>query len=287
VRDTYDRIVTALLLARGPTTLAELAAAADCDAALAQETVDELRADGLVVVDDDAICWRAYTLTTREEIAASSYDLRPHDEPVAILQEYLATEYTPPPHARYLAVYQCSARRPFSSSPSHGSINHAIVAATGYHPKRHAAKCPVHVVVLAAKGGPIPYDLEGVFPACIRAEGLGQFSPEEYEEARATLAQYVARYLKAHAGHYDGIATFTSGRWADVMEAARSMSDLDFPVLPRSDGPSLTRVGDTVPHTYWQKRWIQLALAIMGMMPEDERHAAEARLRDMGAEWTG
>ena len=188
MRSAYDSIVTALLLARGPTTLANLRADTECEAPLFEETVDELRADDLVVIDDDGgVCWRAYTLMSREDIAAASYDLRLHDEPVAILQEYLATQYIPPPHARFLAVYQCSGRRPFSSSPSHGSINHAIVAATGYHPKRQAASCPVHVVVLAAKCGPIPYDLEGVYPACIRAEGLGRLDPDEYADVRGTL----------------------------------------------------------------------------------------------------
>ena len=187
MRSTYDSIVTALLLARGPMTVAQLSAGVGCEASLVEETVEELRADDLVVIDDGGICWRAYTLTSREDLAAASYDLRPHDEPVAILQEYLATQYIPPPHARFLAVYQCSGRRPFSSSPSHGSINHAIVAATGYHPKRQAASCPVHVVVLAAKCGPIPYDLEGVYPACIRAEGLGRLDPDEYADVRGTL----------------------------------------------------------------------------------------------------
>ncbi len=160
------------------------------------------------------------------------------------------------------------------------------MAATGLHPKRDQETCPAHVVVLSTKGGPIPYELEDVYPACIRAEGLGQLDSTEYGAARPTLARYMATFLKAHAGRYEGIATFTSGRWADVMDAAREMAGVDFDILPQADGPALTRLGDTVPHTYWQKCWIQVALSLMTMMSDGERRAAEGRLAAMGAEWT-
>ncbi len=286
MRDLYDDVVVALLLGRGPVAFDHLREATGHDAAAIEATLRDLEADGSITLDDASACWRAYQQTSREEVAAVAHDLHPDDEPVAILQDYLTREYEPPAHVRYLAIYQCSARRPFSSSPSHGAINHAIVAATGLHPWRDRETCPVHVVVLAAKSGPAPYDLQDVYPACIRAEGLAQLDAEEYEERRGTLARYMAGYLRAHASGYAGIATFTSGRWGDVMAAVQQTTDLDIDILPRADGATLTRVGSRAPHTYWQKRWIQLALAIMEWLPEDERRAAEARLRDMGAEWT-
>jgi hypothetical protein len=286
VRDLYDDVVVALLLGRGPVPLDHLYGATRHDQTAVDATLRDLAADGSITLDDDAACWRAYTLTSREELAAASHDLQPDDEPVTILQDYLTREYEPPAHVRYLAIYQCSARRPFSSSPSHGAINHAVVAATGLHPWRDRETCPVHVVVLAAKCGPMPYDLQDVYPACIRAEGLAQLDAEEYAERRAVLARYMAGYLRAHAGRYAGIATFTSGRWGDVMDAAKQAAGLDVEILPRAEGATLTRLGSSAPHTYWQKHWIQLALAIMDWLPADERRAAEQRLADMGAEWT-
>ena len=262
----YEDVVVALLLGRGPVARDRLCAATGRDREAVDAALRDLVADGSVVVEDDSACWRAYTLTSPEELAAAAHDLHPDDEPVAI--------------------YQCSARRPFSSSPSHGAINRAVVAATGLHPWRDRETCPVHVVVLAAKCGPVPYDLQDVYPGCIRAEGLARLEPDEYEERRGTLARYMAAYLRAHAHRYAGIATFTSGRWGDVMAAANEATGLDIDILPRAGRATLTRVEGRAPRTYWQKHWIQLALAIMRWAPADERRAAERRLQDMGAEWT-
>ena len=70
------------------------------------------------------------------------------------------------------------------------------------------------------------------------------------------------------------------------MAAANEATGLDIDILPRAGRATLTRVEGRAPRTYWQKHWIQFALAIMRWAPADERRAAERRLQDMGAEWT-
>ena len=47
----------------------------------------------------------------------------------------------------------------------------AIETATGYNPRKHFEKCPVHVVVLASKIGPVLYELENVYPANVKGGG--------------------------------------------------------------------------------------------------------------------
>lgn len=199
--------------------------------------------------------------------------------PVLAFHNYIVNEYTPPKDKRYLVVLQCSVRRPFSSSPSHASMRRAIRLATGFDPSEDFETCPVHVVVLASTMGPVPYELEDVYPANVRSGGVKHFGAERYARVRPILAERMAQYIIAHRRNYDHSATFTDGRYAQVMEEARRIADLDFPILPARTGATVRQMGQSKPRKYWEKYWIQLYLEILSWLDAAAQAQADARLK--------
>jgi hypothetical protein len=169
----------------------------------------------------------------------------------------------------------------------------AIRVATGYDPRRDFESCPVHVVVLASKIGPVPYELEDVYPADVRGGGVKRYSPEHYERVKPVLAQRIAQYILTHGDCYEQVTTFTQGRYAEVMEAAREIvsknrgKPAQFPVLPDMEGPRIVRVGKSKPHAYWARYWIQLYLTIVNWLEADEQSLAQTRLERMQVEYKG
>jgi hypothetical protein len=211
------------------------------------------------------------------------------DSPASIaFHEQMIHGYTPPPDKRFLAILQCCVRRPFSTSPSHASMRRAIAAATGWDPIKDFADCPVHVVVLASAIGPVPYELEDVYPANARAPGVKHLSPAVYDQVRPVLAERMAEYLIAHRDSYDRVAAFTEGRYGEVMGDARAIvtsrlgEEAAFPILPYTDGPQVIRMGRSTPRTYWQRYWIQLYAEIVDWLEPGARAGAEDRLRELG-----
>ena len=77
------------------------------------------------------------------------------------------------------------------------------------------------------------------------------------------------------------MATFTEGRYAEVMREARELSGANFPIFPELDGPQVMRRGKSFPRTYWEKYWIQLYLEIVSWLNPDMQAQAEARLERM------
>ena len=206
-------------------------------------------------------------------------------KPMVDFNRFVTQEYTPPKDKRTLVFFQCSVRRPFSKSPSHGSMRRAIAVATGYWPRKQFEQCPVHVVVLASTLGPVPYELEDVYPANIGGGGVKHFSPEYYEQVRPILAERMAAYITAHRACYDHITTFTQSRYGEVMRLAGQIAGVDFPVLPVDGGPIVIRMGKSKPRTYWQKYWIQLTLQIVSWLEPEQQKQAEARLRELKVEY--
>jgi hypothetical protein len=202
-------------------------------------------------------------------------------EPVLAFYDYIIHEYSPPRDKRFLVFLQCSVRRPFSSSPSHASMRRAISTATGYDPNEGFERCPVHVVVLASKMGPVPYELEDIYPANIRGGGVKHFDRATYARLKPILAERMAGYIIAHRNNYERITTFTESRYGEVMEAARQIAGVDFPVLPLADGPRILRMGHSIPRKYWEKYWIQLYLEIVSWLEPVQQTQAEARLKGM------
>lgn len=308
------RITRALLQADGPVPLAELLSEAgvpehDLFPVLHDMIRDKLVVEGELLPDRPApqYCWADRWQTTVERRDASARrDLRTavepaervpdfrldvDSEPSIAFHDYVIHEYHPPTDKRFLVVFQCSVRRPFSKSPSHAAMRKAIRVATGYDPRKDFEGCPVHVVVLASKVGPVPYELEDVYPANVRGGGVKGYSPEHFERVKPVLAQRMAQYILTHGDCYEQVATFTQGRYAEVMEAAREIVGTDqtkhaqFPVLPHMEGTRIVRVGTSVPHAYWARYWIQLYLTVVSWLGPDQRALAQARLKQMRVEY--
>jgi hypothetical protein len=311
------RIISALLQADRPLTLVEIATACRSEAdildqAMLEAVLSELVA-GAQVVQGALLPDRAspqYAWRVRWESKAQSQtsdvqqDLRhaldtvervPPDElnvdsrpSTAFYRYVLGPEYQPPQNKRYLVFLQCSVRRPFSTAPSHAPMRRAIRTATGYDPRKDPA-CPVHVVVLASKIGPVPYELEDLYPASVRGGGVKQFGRETYERVKPILAERMARYILSYADHYEQITSFTQGRYAEVLEHACTIAveqgGKRFNILPQESGPIVTRMNKSKPHQYWARYWIQLYLEIVPWLDPEQQRQAQARLGRLKVEY--
>lgn len=303
-------MISTLLQAGGPLTLPEIVDGSGLGdelvrPALAELTQEKLVVEGNLFSDKPAphYVWAARWQAEAKRRAAGSRQtleamvtpedgmtvrrLDIEDEAVVTFCNYVISQYMPPRDKRFLVFLQCSVRRPFSTSPSHASMRRAIEVATGFDPRKDFEKCPVHVVVLASKIGPVPYELEDVYPANVKGGGVKHFSRDLYKRLRPILADRMAQYIIAHRDSYDRIATFTDGQYADVMQETRRIAvehcgkEVDFPILPGKDGCRITQMGDSMPRVYWEKYWIQLYLEILSWLEPAQRKQAEKRLRDL------
>ena len=298
------RLISTLLQAGEPLTLTELVdqcglAEKEIRPILRELVNTSLIAEGELLPDKPApqYCWGARWAQEAERRAASSKQkLKATVKPAEIVKErsldidseavlkfydYIINEYKPPKDKRFLVFFQCSVRRPFSSSPSHASMRRAISVATGYDPSKNFQNCPVHVVVLASKIGPVPYELEDVYPANVGGGGVKHFDKKYYARVKPILAERMAQYIITHGNNYGQMATFTESRYAEVMEEARKIAGVYFSIFPTLDGPQVMRRGKSFPRTYWEKYWIQLYLEIVDWLDPDMQAQAEARLKKM------
>jgi hypothetical protein len=167
-------------------------------------------------------------------------------------------------------------------------MRRAIRTATGYDPRKDPA-CPVHVVVLASKIGPVPYELEDLYPANVRGGGVKHFERETYERVKPILAERMARYILTYSEHYEQITSFTQGRYAEVLEHASNTAleqgGRRFNILPQENGPMVTRMNNAKPHQYWARYWIQLYLKIVGWLDPEEQRQAQTRLGKLKVEY--
>ena len=305
--EARHRVISVLLQASEPLAVDELSAAGELSERQLRPALKALVGEALVVEGELvtgkaapqyrwAARWRERTQRTavdsRQKLAATMAPLAEahgrgidiEGAPATTFHEYIVNRYTPPPDKRFLVFLQCSVRRPFSSSPSHASMRRAIAAATGFDPSKDFDRCPVHVVVLASKIGPVPYDLEDVYPANVGGGGVKHFRPENYERIRPILAGRMAGYVIAHGQQYKRIATFTEGRYGQVMAGASKACQVEFPILPIRDGPKVIRIGKSTPRKYWEKYWIQLYLEVVRWLSPAARKQAAARLKSLDVE---
>jgi len=215
----------------------------------------------------------------------AGHDLDFDEAGVTAFHDFVIHDYQPPEDKRGLVFFQCSVRRPFYRSPSHGPMRRAIAVATGYDPWKHFDRCPVHVVVLASRVGPAPYELQDVYPVNVRSGGVKHFGDAYYEWVLPRLAQRMADYITAHRSSYDQITTFTEGRYGDVMELAGRLAGVRFRILPDELGPEVIRMGASIPRTYWQKYWIQLYLEVVSWLDPTAQEQAQARLEKLQVEY--
>ncbi len=167
-------------------------------------------------------------------------------------------------------------------------MKRAIRLATGHDPAKNFARCPAHVVVLAGRVGPAPYELEDVYPVNASAPSPGEYGDDP--RPLGILATRMADYIVTHT-HYRHIAAFASDPYARVLDQARHIASerlgrrLQLDILPREGGRLVKHVGKSTPRTYWQKAWIQLYDTIVPWLEADarpegafQRAAAEERL---------
>ena len=206
-------------------------------------------------------------------------------EDVVAFHRYIIDEYAPPKDKSFLVFFQCSVRRPFSKSPSHASMRRAISTATGSDPAKEFETCPVHVVVLASRIGPVPYELEDTYPANVGSGGVKHFAPDHYARVRPILAQRMAEYMTRHGGRYLHMAAFADGRYAEVLRDAQALAGTAFAVLPDKRGAAVTCMGTSRPRTYWAKYWIQLYNEIVPWLDPAVQRDAAARLKKLKVAW--
>jgi len=307
------RIISTLLQAGGPLPLPELLDGCGVGEGELAPVLRELVNGGLVIEGEllpgrpaPQYCWAARweemaqrraadarralrtALEPTETVPGSQLDVE--SDPAVAFHNHVISEYRPPTDKRYLVFLQCSVRRPFSSSPSHASMRRAIAVATGNDPRKDFERCPVHAVVLASKIGPVPYELEDLYPANVRGGGVKHFDTAYYARVKPILAERMAGYVIAHGHNYERITTFTEGRYAEVMQDARDIvvercgETATLPILPRLSGPRVVRMGQSRPRQYWARYWIQLYLEIVSWLEPDQRALAKARLEKLQVE---
>jgi len=279
------RVAATLLRSDRPLTLAEVEEASGVRRAACMSALDELAEAGDIrsgeLIDGEPGPQYAWGELLADD---SSRRVPPglNSELVKRFNRFVVEDYRPPKDKKLLVFFQCSVRRPFSTSPSQASMRRAVYMATGYDPapRKDFGKCLVHVVVLGSLIGPVPYDLEEVYPATVSFGGVGHFSDSDYGTVRPILAERMAAYITANRKHYTHYATFTSGRYGEVMADAAEIAGVDMAIFPNPAGPRVLRMGDSRPRAYWQKYWIQLCLALAEQLGPIAQRVTRRRLAD-------
>ena len=314
--EVRHQVISALLQASGPMTLPELLKECGLPRKEVQPVLKELVsrsqvAEGQLLADKPGpqYCWGARWAKETERSAATAKqrlqaavdavpaatpgELGLDSIPVTTFHDFIIEQYEPPKEKRFLVFLQCSVRRPFSTSPSHASMRRAISVATGFDPAKEFESCPVHVVVLASRVGPVPYELEDVYPANVSSGGVKHFHPDHYARAKPILAERMGQYMTVHRDHYEHMATFTDGRYSEVMEEAREVAsaaleeELALPIFPEPNGLRLVQMGKSKPRTYWAKYWVQLYNEIVTWLEPPRRKEAAARLKKLQVKCEG
>ena len=180
-----------------------------------------------------------------------------------------------------------------ADSPSHAAMRRAVRLATGAGPRQDATRCPAHVVVLASKIAPVPYELEDFYPANVRSGGVKHMAQDEYDRVKPVLPRRLADYMVVHGAHHDRCAAFAEGRYSEVMRVAaeaatqRVAKAAGLHIFPCEDGPKATPMKRSVPRTYWARYWIQLYLEVVSWLPprEQARPARRLERHKVVSEW--
>lgn len=128
--------------------------------------------------------------------------------------ERIMTRYTPP-SLSILVLLPCSARKPYSTSPSHKKILHALGKLRGY----------IHEVIITSPLGVVPRELELTYPAAhYDIPVTGHWDLEE----KAWVENCLKTFLKR--GRYKSIIAHLDGPYKEICEA------LDLDILYTAEG---------------------------------------------------
>jgi archaeosine synthase len=126
----------------------------------------------------------------------------------------VAERYEHPPERRILLLLPCSARKPYSISPSHTKFIEAIERYRGH----------IHEVMLTSPLGVVPRELELVYPAAFYDIPVtGYWDAEE----RAWVASCLRAYLERHAATYNRIVAHLAGPYRELCSAVAAELNLD------------------------------------------------------------
>ncbi|MGC9444656.1 MAG: archaeosine synthase subunit alpha [Candidatus Methanospirareceae archaeon] len=119
-----------------------------------------------------------------------------------------------PPQRRVLLLLPCSARKPYSRSPSHRKFIDAIAPYRGH----------IHEMILTSPLGVVPRELEVVYPAAFYDIPVtGHWDAEE----RAWVASCLRNYLMLHSTRYEHIVAHLSGPYRDICLSVAADSGLE------------------------------------------------------------
>ena len=108
-----------------------------------------------------------------------------------------------PPARKILLILPCSARKPYSTSPSHTRFIDAIAGYRGQ----------IHELILTSPLGVVPRELEAVYPAAFYDIPVtGYWDAEEREWVSSCLRAYLKRNMK----NYDVVVAHLSGAYSEI-----------------------------------------------------------------------
>jgi len=108
-----------------------------------------------------------------------------------------------PPARKILLILPCSARKPYSASPSHKGFIDAIAGYRGQ----------IHELILTSPLGVVPRELEAVYPAAsYDIPVTGYWDAEEREWVSSCLRAYLEQKMK----NYDVVVVHLSGAYSEI-----------------------------------------------------------------------
>ena len=119
-----------------------------------------------------------------------------------------------PPARKILLILPCSARKPYSTSPSHTRFIDAIAGYRGQ----------IHELILTSPLGVVPRELEAVYPAAFYDIPVtGYWDAEEREWVSSCLRAYLERNLK----NYDVVVAHLTGAYREICASVAEDSGIE------------------------------------------------------------
>ena len=119
-----------------------------------------------------------------------------------------------PPARKILLILPCSARKPYSTSPSHTRFIDAIAGYRGQ----------IHELILTSPLGVVPRELEAVYPAAFYDIPVtGYWDAEEREWVSSCLRAYLERKMK----NYDVVVAHLTGAYSEICASVAEDSGIE------------------------------------------------------------